>query len=147
LEFLSAKYTGNNIAQVDARDLLCVHSQKVTGKSLAKDLSTQLPIQLLFKNYLYSRCSKIFRNKWIEDLTEVFKLVLEGGKKDLCNGNCAPLPPPKCKAELLSQTATFMIKDWYKLYGDKPKYFRLKMGYRHVCAMYKSRVSESEQTV
>ncbi|XP_008472426.1 uncharacterized protein LOC103509579 [Diaphorina citri] len=95
----------------------------------------------------FLRCSKIFRNKWIEDLTEVFKLVLEGGKKDLCNGNCAPLPPPKCKAELLSQTATFMIKDWYKLYGDKPKYFRLKMGYRHVCAMYKSRHGTNLQDV
>ncbi|KAI5693509.1 hypothetical protein M8J76_002704 [Diaphorina citri] len=95
----------------------------------------------------FLRCSKIFRSKWIEDLTEVFKLVLEGGKKDLCNGNCAPLPPPKCKAELLSQTATFMIKDWYKLYGDKPKYFRLKMGYRHVCAMYKSRHGTNLQDV
>ncbi|KAI5715243.1 hypothetical protein M8J77_012915 [Diaphorina citri] len=95
----------------------------------------------------FLRCSKIFRTKWIEDLTEVFKLVLEGGKKDLCNGNCAPLPPPKCKAELLSQTATFMIKDWYKLYGDKPKYFRLKMGYRHVCAMYKSRHGTNLQDV
>ncbi|KAL1450188.1 hypothetical protein WDU94_002635 [Cyamophila willieti] len=85
-------------------------------------------------------CSKPFRNLLIENLRELFTLVLAGSPDNPLVGSPTPLPPPKCKAELLSRTAFLMIKQWNDLFGDKPKYFRLKMGYNHVCVMYNQEV-------
>uniref|UniRef100_A0A8D9AXK9 UV-stimulated scaffold protein A n=1 Tax=Cacopsylla melanoneura TaxID=428564 RepID=A0A8D9AXK9_9HEMI len=144
LDTLELKYFEELKSLCLQSDELIQYTYSNLSKTLHKDHS-QIRLSALQICDQLLRCSKPFRNLFIEDLRELFKLILVGSSDNAWVGSVTPLPPPKCKAELLSRTAFLMIKQWHDLFGDKPKYFRLKMGYNHVCAMYNQEESSPLQ--